>query len=1070
MAQPAPIYDPDDKQAITRPKLKVLEGGGKTSPPTGNLASAPEPEEDRSRHLRPVPDQIGKGYTGRGEEISGLRARLKTRRKLLLGLGAGGVVTLLVLGGLFGLLNVFKLDHIMSNIDQKALSRHSAASDKMSSKMLTEYILLRLAENEDPNIKDGSKRENLILRAKSVDNNNPFFDWYRTMRASSFEDELFEKHGIKFVSVMEKGKTRKAAVIKINDKVEMSDEILKKVEQAIGGKIDLKAINNELRAFVQLEIFQKRTDFRKALVAATDDLTRKNQVMKRRFVRLAITNMIGVKSWRFFSDVRDNVDQKKLDIRLKLYEAVVPDFIKEGKLVRCITGLDSCRPSRDVNDPQNKKLAAGVAGTSSAKDKDKPDLEDTAERQQDGKLNPDTSERLKGIGKILQAANVFTKAINVVANLDMLSYVHNNLQSLAKFATVAKGAQVMGLYQVLETSRDQIKSGNVNPVELNALMMSLNNIASSDGWTKVINGQGDPSQPTNPELCTQEHKAQLEKNPDLDKDKYAPLCPDQRIGDASKAQERQDDYNNSVGQVVGPIVNVWDGANASWFSPFISVARAIFDKLNVVVNKVTESILNALGLGDDLKHLMFWAFGQVMDFFGIGPIPIKQASGGQLANYAIQGSAYTAETTARNQGAALTTEKSRAAAEITLREYNQAQYDQTSISDRLFSLSNHKSVTSKAVFAISDLKSSSFTAIVSSLGSMFKSALTIFMLPFSHQAAAETNDDGYRAAEFAGIETYDFPPQCYSFDPITSTPLAPEATNVLDVLANPARYGIANTEPITISPEDMVVLNSWDTVRNSDVFYDTIYKIIGNQKKADDIAVQIYNCYLLQNAVLGSLGFLHGYTNDHGLEDSSVNPVIETTSNTSSSGVVGNIGESSEDIACAPGTRDIGVTTSQYTGEFKVGNDDLNIRLCQVLDIRGEGNNIVGTEINGGAIVNSRVSGAWAALGKKAKIDGVTLTSYSSFRLADSCGGTGDGDACARPGQSPHQLGVAVDFTATHVKGSSTTSCSGRARDPGNQAWEWLYKNAESFGIKQYSFESWHWDLLPISNRCGTAQ
>lgn len=181
---------------------------------------------------------------------------------------------------------------------------------------------------------------------------------------------------------------------------------------------------------------------------------------------------------------------------------------------------------------------------------------------------------------------------------------------------------------------------------------------------------------------------------------------------------------------------------------------------------------------------------------------------------------------------------------------------------------------------------------------------------------------------------------------------------------------------------------------------------------------------------------------------------------------ISQLGKNSDNIECAAGTKDLGVATSKYTGEFKKESGPMKIRLCQITDIPGSGNDRVGRAISGGAVVEARVSGAWAALAKKAKSDGVELTASSSFRLADSCGGAGDGVACARPGQSAHQTGWAIDFNNMPNRGGSTTDCATRARASSSQ-WRWMYDNAESFGIKQYSYEAWHWDLIPMDNRCG---
>lgn len=178
------------------------------------------------------------------------------------------------------------------------------------------------------------------------------------------------------------------------------------------------------------------------------------------------------------------------------------------------------------------------------------------------------------------------------------------------------------------------------------------------------------------------------------------------------------------------------------------------------------------------------------------------------------------------------------------------------------------------------------------------------------------------------------------------------------------------------------------------------------------------------------------------------------------------LGKSSDGLKCAEGTKDLGVVESLYSGELKKESGPIKMRLCQIRDIPGVGDNAKGENISGGAVVDARVSGGWAALAKKAKSDGINLTSSSSFRLAHSCGGTGDGTACARPGQSAHQTGWAIDLGNMPVKGSSTTDCSARAR-ANTAEWKWMYNNAEQFGIKQYTYEAWHWDPMPMANRCG---
>lgn len=180
---------------------------------------------------------------------------------------------------------------------------------------------------------------------------------------------------------------------------------------------------------------------------------------------------------------------------------------------------------------------------------------------------------------------------------------------------------------------------------------------------------------------------------------------------------------------------------------------------------------------------------------------------------------------------------------------------------------------------------------------------------------------------------------------------------------------------------------------------------------------------------------------------------------------------STDSIPCPANTTDLGTVVSKYTAGGTISPPTL--RLCQLSSIPGRGNNISGANVSGGAVVNSRVAGSWQNLGQAASAAGISLSATSSFRLADSCGGTGDGSACARPGTSMHQLGIAIDFTDMGAKGGSTTSCSQRKGiRPGATKyaeWKWLFDHAEKYGFKQYSYEPWHWDnahLLGLANRC----
>ncbi len=151
----------------------------------------------------------------------------------------------------------------------------------------------------------------------------------------------------------------------------------------------------------------------------------------------------------------------------------------------------------------------------------------------------------------------------------------------------------------------------------------------------------------------------------------------------------------------------------------------------------------------------------------------------------------------------------------------------------------------------------------------------------------------------------------------------------------------------------------------------------------------------------------------------------------------------------------------------------MKIRICAIPGIKSVNGSIFAGD-GGNVVVNSRLSGAWLALARKAKADGVTLQSRSGFRtmaeqqkVYDRNGR--DSRAGAKPGYSNHQMGLAIDFHGRRIIDERAQSCSTRVIDPGSTTWKWLNSNTAAYGIKQYSAESWHWDPDPggIGNRCG---
>lgn len=133
--------------------------------------------------------------------------------------------------------------------------------------------------------------------------------------------------------------------------------------------------------------------------------------------------------------------------------------------------------------------------------------------------------------------------------------------------------------------------------------------------------------------------------------------------------------------------------------------------------------------------------------------------------------------------------------------------------------------------------------------------------------------------------------------------------------------------------------------------------------------------------------------------------------------------------ACAPGTEDAGTYTHPVAG--------FTFRKCNYQ----------------GKPVNSLVSSEVVSMVEAAKAEGTTLTLGNSFRSYEeqksvydrNCSGNVCNPPTAKPGNSQHERGLAIDFTACS---SRSTAC-----------YQWLSKNAATYGYYNLPSEPWHWSM-----------
>jgi hypothetical protein len=834
------------REGLENPDQKDNQPAGNT---TESVSDTPVSSQERSFYRNP-----GAKRPGANKKL--LDSKNRNRYLIYGGLGAGLIGALITL---FFFLGAFKLEGLMANIEERAFLRNNATLDTRSTKLMSAYIRARLLDIGDhPNFSnpDFVKDDNLLFRASRVDTNNPFFDWYRTLRTSKFEQTVFESKGIKFTSVVTPDGKFRPGLIDINGEkpipftvADISSSDFKKL--SVG---DIATIQ-KFGKIVDTKVFDNNKQGRLAIKKVVKDNTQWWQVFKRRSLRKDIQNMTGVKSWRFFETTRDKISDKKIDLRNRFINNMLPDDTLIQNIARCFYGLSECASSRDEADKRIQAQSEDIIKEPAPAENDTTAVRNETELSKEAP-SLDAAGISDALKKILVAADIFNRLLNIPFTLDMLASVDKGISHVAKLVVVARGMQAAGLFQEFETARDQNRVGAVNSKELNALMLNLDTATASQGWTSVVDGKGDPGKTYTTGQCSQEAQALQEKDPQQYQKKYgvyAPLCQDQQIGSAANAQKIQDDYKATIGTVVHPIVLSWEALKSTpILGHLIGLLEWFGNLVNKIIDPVVSAVLNALGLKDNLQAAIAWVFAKTSNFLGLTIIKGYE-SAGTITNWLIQGGSYTAESASRQEGAALTTPASKIAALNSVSQFDSDKQSNATLYDRVASLDNPDSLAFRGATAISQLQSNPTASIFTGLAGMWSSAVKNFGSIFSGHIYAAT-PNGYAASQFADIETYDFPQQCYDMDPITATPMG--GTNVLDIFN---KYGL---QP---SSAQMAALQSWDTETNSKAFFDTVYSIILPKypDNADDIAVQIYNCNLLDTVTRGSLGYIFGYTKDN---------------------------------------------------------------------------------------------------------------------------------------------------------------------------------------------------------------
>ncbi len=439
--------------------------------------------------------------------------------------------------------------------------------------------------------------------------------------------------------------------------------------------------------------------------------------------------------------------------------------------------------------------------------------------------------------------------------------------------------------------------------------------------------------------------------------------------------------------------------------------------------------------------------------------PPEVISGALGGNFIAYGAREAANVSARAQGGTELSNSESAMVDKQIVENSQKEFSQKSFFARMFDVNDYRSLASMSIDQINVRPQSMLSYLGSSLN--FSNLISGISSTVSSKASAANNDYSWGFNRY-GLKQSVLNDSKYE-DPIGNAEKALAAIKADPGLADRMKkcFGVElNEEQDGFTATEMPDQNDKD-------YADA--KCADNNETWNRISLAIFD-----DSVVTSLACYEA--DDSNPEDAEGTEACQEINGgqqpqqATATEVVGekidiaNIRKDSDKISCASGTKDLGVKDG-YTQGKKV-----KIRICEIpnnlLPSDGEesknGYGISGA--SGGAIVNSRISGATLAMAKamqEAKLP--IVRACSSFRTMEhqrSLYASIGPPMSARPGYSNHQLGVALDLYADKDKCGSSSLGTSRPNSKPHKTWDWLKSNADNYGFKQLSFEFWHWSPL----------
>jgi hypothetical protein len=959
-------------------------------------------------------------YNPDGKKKSlGQRIRGKITKKTGLALATGGIIGGLGIFGFSSLLPL-KLVHMMDNLQSKFFSIGQDAVENRTERLFTRYVRNHVLKGLGEGCTTTRDRR---CRADIVNGNSQASRLFRGWRDARLENLLAEKYGIEF-GLDSKG----SYVVKVGH--EPPAELTGFTN--LGGG----ALEEDFDDLFKNTPVRKRTEIRRTMKSALGDATKLKEVWFRHKVGKLAERKYHLKRCVVACDSRDNFadwkENKNKAFKIKLVERVIePRSQSTAIIFNCLLEISSCQGDRDTGRNGEKrsvverKLETQLAdyaakyGTEALES-----LLSKATQISEKGLTSYLLSKVLGdaVGKLAGKAVPYVGTIDFLVTLKQLARDGGMLIKGAKYSMYA--ASSAQLYMMYRSHADEIKAGKVDSALVGSFVNGTGTSDSTQGmsvsplYNEAVNPAGSVAflggsayaqSAENSYRCGEKGDGDPAPSGSL-------ICPEESFK-ATGALNQVLGISGTVGGIQDAKFNIYGKISTGLESLWTSVVRPVLNLPSAVLGPAFDKFLSAAGLkdiiGEFVTQVQEWVVEQL-----IGNPFSPEMSGARTAQGITAGAAAMAAENSNNGLGGKEISKAETTRIVqNVEKEKRDQFAKKSLFARFFDANDSRSFTSRVAIIMPE----------TTHGLMQSAKNYAFnpLLPTNQFADAATRPTS--ASTYAeGV--YD-------------------ATTALGIrmIGVPVNDPVLKTDPEKLTPEYCTEFNNhWFEGKGT---YDNI-NFDGSAKEDSEtgyIYHTITNPCLLEKQATGAAG---GLFTDEVLE-ADERDLSGQKATTNSGSVTTGIDTSAQQCPTDPDITDGGIKERYGVGRVL----RYKIRVCL---IKG----------NPAFDVNVSIAKKTIDMVRAAQSAGVTLTGggYRTFdeqvalRGENGCPDTYTSSAStcdtptARPGESNHEEGIAIDFDGIDKKGRNCTN-------PGNKYWDWLKTNASRYGFTQLSNECWHWSV-----------